>query len=134
MTNPTGPEELPLVGRTTVMQSLYRVVARVMNTDLPVLIWGESGTGKSLIARAIHDFSDRRTLPFVTTNANDLQELEGPARVLARVKGGTLLIEEIGDIPPEIQARIVQMMDTPGEYAPRFLATSQTDLSKAMED
>jgi two-component system nitrogen regulation response regulator GlnG len=131
---PERPEELPLVGRTPVMQSLYRVVARVMNTDLPVLIWGESGTGKSLIARAIHDFSDRRTLPFVTTNGTELQELEGPARVLARVKGGTLLIEEIGDIPPQVQARIVQMMDAPGDYAPRFIATSQSDLSKAMDE
>ncbi|APX11595.1 response regulator [Tateyamaria omphalii] len=127
------PDELPLVGRTAIMQALYRVVARVMNTDLPVLIWGESGTGKSLIARAIHDFSDRRTLPFVTVNAAELQDLEGPARVLARVKGGTLLIDEIGDIPEEIQARIVRMMDTPGEYVPRFLATSQTDLTAAME-
>lgn len=127
------PDELPLVGRTAIMQALYRVVARVMNTDLPVLIWGESGTGKSLIARAIHDFSDRRTLPFVTVTAAELQDLEGPARVLARVKGGTLLIDEIGDIPEEIQARIVRMMDTPGEYVPRFLATSQTDLTAAME-
>ena len=59
-------DDLPLVGRTPVMQALYRVVARVMNTDLPVLIWGESGTGKSLIGKAIHDFSDRRSLPFVT--------------------------------------------------------------------
>ncbi|MEM8653877.1 MAG: response regulator [Pseudomonadota bacterium] len=127
------PDELPLVGRTAIMQALYRVVARVMNTDLPVLIWGESGTGKSLIARAIHDFSDRRTLPFVTVTAAELQDLEGPARVLARVKGGTLLIDEIGDIPEELQARIVRMMDTPGEYVPRFLATSQTDLTAAME-
>lgn len=127
------PDELPLVGRTPVMQALYRVVARVMNTDLPVLIWGESGTGKSLIARAIHDFSDRRSLPFVTATAADLQDLEGPARVLARVKGGTLLIDEIGDIPEELQARIVRMMDTPGDYTPRFLATSQSDLTAAME-
>ncbi|WP_299140977.1 sigma-54 dependent transcriptional regulator [uncultured Tateyamaria sp.] len=127
------PDELPLVGRTAIMQALYRVVARVMNTDLPVLIWGESGTGKSLIARAIHDFSDRRTLPFVTVTAAELQNLEGPARVLAKVKGGTLLIDEIGDIPEELQARIVRMMDTPGEYVPRFLATSQNDLTMAME-
>jgi two-component system nitrogen regulation response regulator GlnG len=127
------PDDLPLVGRTAIMQALYRVVARVMNTDLPVLIWGESGTGKSLIARAIHDFSDRRSLPFVTAGATDLQDLEGPARVLARVKGGTLLIDEIGDIPEELQARIVRMMDTPGEHMPRFLATSQTDLTAAME-
>ena len=77
------PDELPMVGRTPVMQSLYRLVARVMNTDLSVMISGESGTGKSLIARAIHDFSDRRTLPFVTATTADLSDLEGPARVMA---------------------------------------------------
>ncbi|MFZ5963785.1 response regulator [Thalassococcus sp. BH17M4-6] len=131
--NADGPDELPLVGKTAAMQALYRLVARVMNTDLPVLICGESGTGKSLIARAIHDFSDRRTLPFVTANATDLSELEGPARLLARVKGGTLLLDEITDFDDEIQARIVRMMDVPGEHVPRFMATSQGDLSQAME-
>jgi len=127
-------DELPLVGKTTIMQALYRLVARVMNTDLPVMISGESGTGKSLIARAIHDFSDRRTLPFVTVTGADLSDLEGPARVMARVKGGTLLIDEITDVDAEVQARIVRMMDTPGENVPRFMATSQGDLSQAMED
>ncbi len=127
------PEDLPLVGRTPGMQALYRIVARVMNTDLPVLISGESGTGKSLIARAIHDFSDRRTLPFVSVSAADLSELEGPARVLARVRGGTLLFDEIGDLDAEAQARIVRMMDNPGEHVPRFMATSQVSLSHAME-
>jgi two-component system nitrogen regulation response regulator GlnG len=126
-------DDLPLVGRTPVMQSLYRVVARVMNTDLPVLIWGESGTGKSLIGKAIHDFSDRRNLPFVTITSAELQDIEGPSRVLARVRGGTLLIDEIGDFPEEMQARIARMMDTPGEHAPRFLATSQSDLAAAMK-
>lgn len=55
-------EDLPLVGRNR-NGCWYRLVARVMNVDLPVLITGESGTGKSLIARAIHDFSDRRGQP-----------------------------------------------------------------------
>ena len=127
------PDELPLVGSTPVMQALYRLVARVMNTDLPVLISGESGTGKSLIARAIHDFSDRRTLPFVTITAADLQSLEGPARVLARVKGGTVLIDEISDLDDEIQARVVRMIDAPGDHVPRFMATSQRDLAAEME-
>ncbi len=129
-----APDELPLVGKTAAMQALYRLVARVMNTDLPVLISGESGTGKSLIGKAIHDFSDRRNLPFVTVTAADLQELEGPARVLARVKGGTLLIDEISDLSEEVQGRVVRMMDVPGEHSPRFMATTQTDLSAAMED
>ncbi|WP_323769167.1 response regulator [Antarctobacter sp.] len=128
------PDELPLVGKTPAMQGLYRLVARVMNTDLPVLITGESGTGKSLIARALHDFSDRRTLPFVTVNGSDLADLDGPARVLARVKGGTLLIDEIADISDEIQARIVRMMDVPGDHVPRFLASSQHDPQSLIED
>ena len=127
------PDDLPMVGRTPVMQSMYRLVARVMNTDLSVMISGESGTGKSLIARAIHDFSDRRSLPFVTAAAADLSDLEGPAKVMARVRGGTLLIDEIADIDDDIQARIVRMMDTPGDQLPRFLATSQSDLTDAME-
>ena len=130
---PERPDELPLVGRTPAMQALYRLVARVMNTDLPVLISGESGTGKSLIARAIHDFSDRRTLPFVIATATELRELEGPARVLARARGGTVLIDEISDIDDEIQARLVRMIDVPGDQQPRFMATSQDDLASAIE-
>ena len=127
------PDELPLVGRTPAMQALYRLVARVMNTDLPVLISGESGTGKSLIAREIHDFSDRRTLPFVIVNGGDLSDLEGPARVLAKAKGGTVLLDEIGDFDDEVQARIVRMIDNPGEHSPRFMATSQRDMGDLME-
>ncbi|MBT8446187.1 MAG: sigma 54-interacting transcriptional regulator, partial [Gammaproteobacteria bacterium] len=63
-----------------------------------------------------------------------LQDIEGPARVLARVRGGTLLIDEIADISEEVQARIARMMDAPGEYTPRFLATSQSDLAAAMKE
>ncbi|MGH1577113.1 response regulator [Planktotalea sp.] len=126
-------EDLPLVGQTPAMQSLYTLMARVMNTDIPVLITGESGTGKTAIARAIHDFSDRRTLPFVIVTTAELQDIEGPARILARVKGGTLLIEEIGDIDLEAQARLVRMMDAPGTHVPRFLTTSLVDLSSKLE-
>jgi len=130
---PERPDDLPLVGRTEVMQSLYQLIARVMNTDLPLLISGESGTGKSLIARAIHDFSDRRTLPFICASSAELAELEGPVRLLARVKGGTLLIDELVDLPDEAQARLVRMIDAPGDYSPRFMATSQQDLSAAID-
>ncbi|SHJ23980.1 two-component system, NtrC family, nitrogen regulation response regulator GlnG [Shimia gijangensis] len=127
------PDELPLVGRTPVMQSVYRLVARVMNTELPVLISGESGTGKSLISREIHDFSDRRNLPFVVATISDLLDIEGPARVLAKAKGGTILFDEISDLDDEAQARIVRMIDNPGDHSPRFMATSQGHLGKAME-
>jgi two-component system nitrogen regulation response regulator GlnG len=127
------PDELPLVGRTPVMQALYRLVARVMNTDLPVLIAGESGTGKSLIAKEIHDFSDRRTLPFITVTGSDLTDIEGPARVLARAKGGTVVFDEVSNLDSETQARVVRMIDNPGDHNPRFMATSQVNLMDAVE-
>ncbi len=126
--------DLPLVGRTSVMQALYRLVARVMNTQLPVLITGESGTGKSLIARAVHDFSDRRSLPFVVVSASDLEGMDGPSTILSRAKGGSILFDEVSDLSEPAQARIVRMLDSLGDNAPRIMATSQSDLMARMED
>jgi two-component system nitrogen regulation response regulator GlnG len=129
----SGSEELPLVGRTPAMQELYRIVARVLNTDLSVLISGESGTGKSLIAQVIHDFSDRRTLPFVTAGAAELQEIDAVHNVLTRAKAGSILFDEVGDLSIEAQSRLVRNLDALGPNAPRLMATTQTDLSKAVE-
>ena len=126
--------DLPLVGRTPLMQELYRLVARVMNTQLPVLITGESGTGKSLIARAVHDFSDRRSLPFVVVSASDLEGMDGPSTVLSRAKGGSILFDEVSDLSEQAQARIVRMLDTLGDNAPRIMATSQSNLMARMEE
>ena len=126
-------DDLPLVGRTPAMQALYRLVARVMNTDLAVLITGESGTGKSLIARAIHDFSDRRTSPFVVAQAADLAGVDGPATLLAKARGGSLVFDEVADYDEDAQARIVRMLDMLGDQAPRVMATSQADLAHGME-
>src|SRR3546814_13489394 len=58
-------EQLPLIGRSPAMQEIYRVLARPMNTDLTVMIVGESGTGTELVARALHEYGRRRTRPFV---------------------------------------------------------------------
>ena len=138
MARPQAPAEpkgadLPLVGRTPTMQALYRLVARIVNTPLPVLVTGESGTGKSLIARAIHDFSDRRSLPFLVVSGADLQGMDGPATVMARARGGSVLLDEVGDLTEEAQARVVRMLDAMGEGAPRVLSTSRSDLSLGLE-
>src|ERR1700746_2736279 len=61
-------ENMPLVGRSPAMQEIYRVLARLMQTDLTVMISGESGTGKELVARALHDYGKRRNGPFVAVN------------------------------------------------------------------
>ena len=127
-------DDLPLIGRTAAMQALYKLVAQVVNTELPVMITGESGTGKSLVARAIHDFSDRRTLPFVTATPNDMADIDGPAAILSRAKGGSILFDEVGDLDADAQARVVRMLDSLTEDAPRIMATSQQDLMEKLEN
>ena len=127
-------QTLPLVGKTSLMQGLYRFVARLMNSELPVLISGESGTGKTLVAKVLHEFSYRRTMPLITLKVDDLIELDGPSKILARAKDGTILIEEISDLGPSEQGRLVSMIDSPGEYSPRFVATLIGDMSEAIDN
>ncbi len=126
-------EQLPLIGRSPAMQEIYRVIARLMGTDLTVTIMGESGTGKELVARALHDFGKRRNGPFVPINMaaipRELIESElfghekgaftgATARSMGRfeqAQGGTLFLDEIGDMPLEAQTRLLRVLQE-GEF------------------
>jgi two-component system, NtrC family, nitrogen regulation response regulator GlnG len=126
-------ERMPLVGRSAAMQEIYRVVARLMQTDLTLMITGESGTGKELVARALHDYGKRRNGPFVAINMaaipKDLIETElfghekgaftgAQSRSSGRfeqAEGGTLFLDEIGDMPMDAQTRLLRVLQQ-GEY------------------
>ncbi len=124
---------MPLVGRSAAMQEIYRVLARLMQTDLTLMITGESGTGKELVARALHDYGKRRNGPFVAINMaaipRDLIESElfghekgaftgAQNRSTGRfeqAEGGTLFLDEIGDMPMDAQTRLLRVLQQ-GEY------------------
>ena len=126
-------EVMPIVGRSPAMQDIFRVLARLMQTDLTVMISGESGTGKELVARALHDYGKRKAGPFVAINMaaipRDLIESElfghekgaftgAAARSVGRfeqAEGGTLFLDEIGDMPMEAQTRLLRVLQQ-GEY------------------
>src|SRR3954463_9498332 len=149
-------DSIPLVGRSPAMQEIYRVLARLMQTDLTVMITGESGTGKELVARALHDYGKRRNGPFVAINMaaipRDLIESElfghekgaftgANSRSSGRfeqAEGGTLFLDEIGDMPMEAQTRLLRVLQQ-GEYttvggrtaiktAVRIIAATNKDL------
>ncbi len=128
------PPALPLVGRSAPMQTLYRTIARVMNADLPILITGESGTGKSLIARAIHDLGECARQPFAVLNAGSGQDARSLPDIAATARGGTLLLDEISDFDMAMQARIVRILDNLPRPAARVIATSRANLRPAMAE
>jgi len=126
-------EALPLIGRSPAMQEIYRVIARLTTTDLTVMINGESGAGKELVARALHDYGRRRSGPFVAINMAAIprelieSELFGHERGaftgatnrhvgrFEQANGGTLFLDEIGDMPPEAQTRLLRVLQE-GEF------------------
>lgn len=126
-------QELPLVGQTAAMQALYRLVARVMNSDLSVMIVGQSGTGKSLIARAVHDFSARRAAPFITITRNDPNHVLDLRDRFAQAADGTVFFDNINDLEPKAQANIAQVIEDLGEPAARIVSSSQISLAPMLD-
>jgi len=117
-----------IIGRSPAMQELFDVVPELADSDSTVLIEGDSGTGKELFARAIHNLSARRDKPFVAINCGALpdtlleSELFGyqagaftdarqdkPGR-FALADGGTIFLDEIGDISPAMQVRLLRVL------------------------
>ena len=151
----------PLVGRSPPMQDIFKAMARVVGTDLTVLITGESGTGKELVARALHDLGSRRAGPFVPINMaaipRNLVESElfghekgafvgADSRMSGRfeqAEGGSLFLDEVGDMPPEAQTRLLRVLQD-GEYLPvganrpvkanvRIIAATNQNLQQLMQ-
>ncbi|WP_424940013.1 response regulator [Aliiroseovarius sp. S253] len=127
-------DDLPLVGHSAAMQELYRLVARVLNVDLPVLITGESGVGKSLIARALHDFSDRGSAPFIIASPDDLSHTDAVQTLLARARDGVILFDGIQDLDDASQGRLARVLDAVAENNTRVLSISQGELGSAAAD
>jgi two-component system nitrogen regulation response regulator GlnG len=149
-------DSMPLIGRSPAMQEIYRTLARLMQTDLTVMISGESGTGKELVARALHDYGKRKSGPFVAINMaaipRDLIESElfghekgaftgantRSAGRFEQAEGGTLFLDEIGDMPMEAQTRLLRVLQqaeyttvggrTPIKTNVRIVAATNKDL------
>jgi DNA-binding NtrC family response regulator len=154
-----GPET-SIIGRTPKMLEVYRAIARVAPTDVSVLILGPSGSGKELVARAIHDHSTRSKMPFVPVNCGALPENILESELFGNEKGaftgadsarpglfeaatgGTLFLDEISETRPSFQVNLLRAVQEQQirrvgshKYTPvdvRIVAASNRDLSKMM--
>ncbi|HYP50885.1 MAG TPA: sigma-54 dependent transcriptional regulator, partial [Pyrinomonadaceae bacterium] len=147
-----------IIGRSTAMENVFRLVDRVAPARSTVLITGESGTGKELIAKAIHENSPRAEQPFVVVNCSNIpselleSELFGHTKgaftgAVASKKGlfevadtGSIFLDEIGDVPPEMQVRLLRVIQereftpigdtTPHRVDVRIVAATNADLKE----
>ncbi len=125
---PPPPARSGLVGTSTAMLAIWKLIGRAAASDAPVLITGETGTGKELVARAVHDYSARASAPFVAVNLAALpatlieSELFGhergaftgaSSRRTGRIEatgGGTLFLDEIGDLDAALQTKLLRVL------------------------
>jgi len=126
----TSLSQAGLVGRSAPMVMVYKLIAHAARTDATVLIMGESGTGKELVARAIHDFSPRKSRPFLSVNCSGLtdtlleSELFGYIRgaftgatteragLFEAADGGTLFLDELASTSPAFQASLLRVLQS----------------------
>lgn len=150
-----------LVGTSPAMQQIFKQVALVANSDLSVLVTGETGTGKELVAEAVHRYSDRATKPYipiapVAFNEELIEsELFGHTRgaftgavddregLFERAEGGTILLDEIGDLPIRVQIKLLRVLEqghftrvgdiTPRQCNVRIIAATHRDLNEEVK-
>lgn len=151
-----------LIGRSAAMQDVMNRVKRVAPTPSTVLISGESGVGKEVVARALHHFSDRRDSIFLPVNCGAIPEnllesqLFGHLRgsftgavsnqegLFQRARGGTIFLDEIGDLPLSLQVKLLRVLEqkevlpvgatTPVRVDVRIVAATNRDLHKDVEN
>ncbi|HEX4515876.1 MAG TPA: sigma-54 dependent transcriptional regulator [Polyangiaceae bacterium] len=151
-----------ILGTSLAMASVTKLIARVARTPSTVLVTGETGTGKELVARALHDQSARCDGPFVAINCGAMpesileSELFGHARgaftgasesrdgLLVEASGGTIFLDEVGDMPMSMQVKLLRALDTRSVrpvgktqeigFDARVVAATNRDLETAVED
>ena len=130
MSNP----EIPMIGRSDVMQKLYKLMARTVESNVSALIVGEPGSGKSLIAKTIHDLSIRKDKPFTILYSEMCESSTNIKEAVDRAGDGTLVLDGIADLTASAQLCLLQGLGEVSRIKARILSTASINIAKMVQN
>ena len=125
---------IPLIGQSSAMQELYRLIARAMVSSAPILIYGEPGSGKSTVAKGLHNLSSRSAAPYIVvdpTIAEDQDELD---RAIDLAKDGTLVVDGVGDLSTSAQLKLLNTLGEPESLSTRLICVANQRICADRDD
>ena len=125
---------MPLIGQSSAMQELYRLIARAMVSSAPILIYGEPGSGKSTVAKGLHNLSSRSAAPYIVvdpTIAEDQDELD---RAIDLAKDGTLVVDGVGDLSTRAQLKLLNTLGEPESLSTRLICVANQRICADRDD
>ena len=120
--------EIPLVGQSPTMQELYRLIARAMNSQAPVFLLGGPGTGKSIIACSLHEFSNRAEQPLIILHPEMAESQSSVNDAIVRAGAGTLVLDGVTDFSLAAQARILHSLGEPDKQSARLISIAEPNI------
>ena len=125
----------PLVGQSPAMRRLFALLERVAQTDAPLVLEGETGTGKSLAARAVHEASPRKERPLLALDLGAMADAAAVREAFVAARGGTLVLDRLDEAPAHIAEAVAAALDARerGQLDVRPIATSRSDLRARVE-
>ena len=125
---------IPLIGQSSAMQELYRLIARAIVSSAPILIYGEPGSGKSTVAKGLHNLSSRSAAPYIVvdpTIAEDQDELD---RAIDLAKDGTLVVDGVGDLSTSAQLKLLNTLGEPESLSTRLICVANQRICADRDD
>ena len=127
--------EIPMIGKSGIMQSFYKLIARTKDSIIPILIIGEPGSGRTLTAKILHDLSDRNNRPFIKFQAEMYESHTGMRDTIGRASGGTLVLDGVTDLTTSAQLVVLHELEQLGAQNTRLISISDTSiLNQVKED
>ena len=126
--------EIPMIGKSGIMQSLYKLIARTKDSIVPILIIGEPGSGRTLTAKILHDLSERNNRPFIKLQSEMYENHVEIRDTIGRASGGTLVLDGVTDLTPSAQLLVLHELEQLGAQNTRLISISDMSILNQVEE